>query len=58
MPPQLVLRNRQMILRFAYDSYRRFIQMYSDVVMGVDHGLFEDALEDMKMQRGVFDDVD
>ena len=45
-------------LRFAYDSYRRFIQMYSDVVMGVDHGLFEDALEDMKMQRGVFEDTE
>ena len=28
--------------RFAYDSYRRFIQMYADVVMEVDHGLFED----------------
>ena len=28
--------------RFAYDSYRRFIQMYSDVVLGVDHGVFED----------------
>ena len=28
--------------RFAYDSYRRFIQMYSDVVLGVDHNVFED----------------
>ena len=45
-------------LRFAYDSYRRFIQMYGDVVMGVDHGLFEDALEDMKSQRGVFEDTE
>ena len=45
-------------LRFAFDSYRRFIQMYSDVVMGVDHGLFEDALEDMKMQRGVSEDTE
>ncbi|MGC6496787.1 MAG: pyruvate, phosphate dikinase [Candidatus Puniceispirillaceae bacterium] len=43
--------------RFAYDSYRRFIQMYADVVMGVDHGLFEDALEEMKMRFGVFDDT-
>jgi len=34
--------------RFAYDSYRRFIQMYSDVVMGVDHGIFEDILESFK----------
>ena len=31
--------------RFAWDSYRRFIQMYSDVVLGLDHGLFEEALE-------------
>lgn len=31
--------------RFAWDSYRRFIQMYSDVVLGIDHHLFEDALE-------------
>ncbi len=43
--------------RFAYDSYRRFIQMYGDVVMGVDHGLFEDALENMKLKNGVFDDT-
>ena len=43
--------------RFAYDSYRRFIQMYADVVMGVDYGLFEDALEEMKMRFGVFDDT-
>ena len=32
--------------------------MYSDVVMGVDHGLFEDALEDMKIQRGVHEDTE
>ena len=44
--------------RFAWDSYRRFIQMYSDVVLGVDHGLFEDALEHKKDARGVYDDVD
>ncbi|HAD85973.1 MAG TPA: pyruvate, phosphate dikinase, partial [Rhodospirillaceae bacterium] len=34
--------------RFAYDSYRRFIQMYSDVVLGVEHHNFEDVLEDHK----------
>ncbi len=34
--------------RFAYDSYRRFIQMYSDVVLGVGHDLFEDILADFK----------
>ncbi len=38
--------------RFAYDSYRRFIQMYADVVLGVDHYLFEEALEDAKQARG------
>ncbi len=34
--------------RFAYDSYRRFIQMYSDVVLGVEHHNFEDVLEEHK----------
>ncbi|MEZ5810770.1 MAG: pyruvate, phosphate dikinase [Rhizobiaceae bacterium] len=34
--------------RFAYDSYRRFIQMYSDVVLGLDHEVFEEILEDEK----------
>ncbi|MGD9869251.1 MAG: pyruvate, phosphate dikinase, partial [Hyphomicrobiales bacterium] len=38
--------------RFAYDSYRRFIQMYSDVVLGVDHHLFEDILENFKNMNG------
>jgi pyruvate,orthophosphate dikinase len=38
--------------RFAWDSYRRFIQMYSDVVLGIDHGLFEEALEIAKEGRG------
>ncbi|WP_150525923.1 pyruvate, phosphate dikinase [Roseibium sediminis] len=35
-------------MRFAYDSYRRFIQMYADVVLGVDHHEFEEVLEDHK----------
>jgi pyruvate,orthophosphate dikinase len=39
--------------RFAYDSYRRFIQMYSDVVLGVDHEVFDEILEDEKAKRGV-----
>ncbi|MCS6987868.1 MAG: pyruvate, phosphate dikinase [Sphingomonadaceae bacterium] len=39
--------------RFAFDSYRRFIQMYADVVLGLDHYLFEDAIELMKDDRGV-----
>jgi pyruvate,orthophosphate dikinase len=39
--------------RFAFDSYRRFIQMYSDVVLGVDHGVFEDILESFKNLNAV-----
>jgi pyruvate, orthophosphate dikinase len=38
--------------RFAWDSYRRFIQMYGDVVMGIDHEVFEDILEDEKARLG------
>ncbi|MGB3538543.1 MAG: pyruvate, phosphate dikinase [Mesorhizobium sp.] len=38
--------------RFAYDSYRRFIQMYSNVVMGLDHDVFEEILEDQKASLG------
>src|SRR5690606_25991767 len=38
--------------RFAYDSYRRFIQMFADVVLGVDHYLFEDRLEEAKREHG------
>jgi pyruvate,orthophosphate dikinase len=39
--------------RFAYDSYRRFIQMYSDVVLGVEHAHFEEILETRKEDKGV-----
>ena len=39
--------------RFAYDSYRRFIQMYSDVVLGVDHAVFEEILHDEKDAKGL-----
>ena len=39
--------------RFAYDSYRRFIQMFSDVVMEVDKSLFEKEIDKMKEARGV-----
>ena len=38
--------------RFAYDSYRRFIQMYSDVVLGIDHHRFEELLESCKQKHG------
>jgi pyruvate,orthophosphate dikinase len=44
--------------RFAYDSYRRFIQMYGDVVLGVDHGIFEDILENHKNLNGFSLDTD
>ncbi|WP_170005234.1 pyruvate, phosphate dikinase [Pseudopontixanthobacter vadosimaris] len=44
--------------RFAWDSYRRFIQMYSDVVLGVDHGLFEEALEIAKEDKGFLSDTE
>jgi pyruvate,orthophosphate dikinase len=39
--------------RFAYDSYRRFIQMYSDVVLGVEHALFEEILDEKKEDKGI-----
>lgn len=39
--------------RFAYDSYRRFIQMYSDVVMEVGKKYFEQLIDDMKEKKGV-----
>lgn len=44
--------------RFAWDSYRRFIQMYADVVLGVEHHLFEEALEQLKIDRGFDLDTD
>ena len=39
--------------RFAYDSYRRFIQMFSDVVMGLEKSRFERIIDDMKEKKGV-----
>ena len=44
--------------RFAYDSYRRFIQMFSDVVMGIEKRLFEDKLDKMKEEKGYNFDTD
>lgn len=44
--------------RFAYDSYRRFIQMYSNVVLNMDHHDFEHALENMKNAKGYKSDVE
>jgi pyruvate,orthophosphate dikinase len=44
--------------RFAYDSYRRFITMYSDVVLGVEHHHFEEILDDIKDRQGYTLDTD
>jgi pyruvate,orthophosphate dikinase len=43
--------------RFAWDSYRRFIQMYGSVVLGVDHHRFEEIIEHSKLARGVIEDT-
>ena len=45
-------------VRFVYDSYRRFIQMYSDVVMEVGKKYFEQLIDEMKEKKGVKNDVD
>ena len=39
--------------RFAYDSYRRFIQMFSEIVMGIPHKVFEELLDTKKKEKGV-----
>ena len=44
--------------RFAWDSYRRFIQMYADVVMGVGHDYFEEILDDYKLDHALTNDAD
>jgi pyruvate,orthophosphate dikinase len=43
--------------RFAWDSYRRFIQMYGGVVLGVDHHRFEESIEHVKLDAGVVEDT-
>ncbi|MEQ9310297.1 MAG: pyruvate, phosphate dikinase [Balneolaceae bacterium] len=43
--------------RFVYDSYRRFIDMFGDVVMGVSHEYFENAIERLKDEVGIKDDI-
>ncbi len=42
----------------AYDAYRRFLDMFGDVVMGVPHALFEEELADLKKERGAAQDTD
>jgi pyruvate,orthophosphate dikinase len=44
--------------RFAYDAYRRFIQMYSSVVLGLDHSAFEEILDSEKESKGIELDTD
>ncbi len=44
--------------RFAWDSYRRFIQMFGNVVMGIDHDEFEKILDAQKKKKGVTQDTD
>ncbi len=44
--------------RFAWDSYRRFVQMYSSVVLGVSHHRFEEIIEDVKNELGVLEDTE
>ncbi|MEO0272080.1 MAG: pyruvate, phosphate dikinase [candidate division WOR-3 bacterium] len=44
--------------RFAYDSYRRFIQMFSDVVLGIDRSLFEERLKEKKANLGIKEDYE
>ena len=43
--------------RFAWDSYRRFIQMYGSVVLGVDHHRFEEIIEQAKQEAGIVEDT-
>lgn len=44
--------------RFAYDSYRRFIQMFADVVMGLNKAKFEEIIDEMKEKKGVQQDTE
>ena len=44
--------------RFAYDSYRRFIQMFSDVVMGLSKARFEQIIDEIKERKGIKLDID
>jgi pyruvate,orthophosphate dikinase len=43
---------------FAYDSYRRFIQMYSSVVLDIEHHLFEELIDNYKLTKGVLSDTE
>ncbi len=54
----IALANKTSNLRFARDSYRRFIQMYSNVVLGIDNYNFEELIENYKLTKGVLLDTD
>ena len=54
----IALANKTSNGRFAKDSYRRFIQMYGNVVMGVESYLFEELIENYKLTKGVLLDTD
>lgn len=54
----LGLANKTNNPRFAWDAYRRFIQMYGDVAMGVDHDKFEAIIDEVKSHRGIKEDTD
>src|SRR5262249_35597518 len=51
------LKTRSGDARFAYDSYRRFIQMYSNVVLDIEHHKFEEVIDDVKRARGYSQDT-
>ncbi len=44
--------------RFAYDSYRRFVQMFGNVVLGIEHAKFENIIDEIKEKKGVKQDVE
>ena len=54
----IALANKTSNMRFAKDSYRRFIQMYSNVVLGVENYNFEELIENYKLTKGVLLDTD
>jgi len=54
----IALKNKTSNGRFAKDSYRRFIQMYSNVVLGIKSHLFEDLIENYKLTKGVIQDTE
>ena len=54
----VALKNKTSNGRFAKDSYRRFIQMYSNVVLGIESYLFEELIDNYKLTKGVIQDTE